>query len=173
MKTKPEAVAEMPAEQAAELAALEMSASEGGSAMQAAQQEQAPAVDLAGELKTLVMLFVKIAGPAFPSLEKIYTEEATTTATAAVAAVCNKHGWLQDGIVGEYGEEIAAVAICAPLAVATYRGIAADIAAAKAKAKNAPPAIGEAVAARIGADGAVNQATVTFGAPVQPGQAEA
>lgn len=157
----------MPAEQAAELAALEAAAGDG---LQQPGQEAdtpAPAVDLATELRALVQMFVGMVAPVFPSLPAIYTPEATEAAAVAVAGVCNKHGWLQGGVMGDYAEEIAAAAILAPIGLATYQGVRADIAAMK-KTQQRPdtgpaPAIG---AAEVGEGGAVNQKTVVFGAPI-------
>lgn len=159
----------MPSEQAAELAALEAAAGEGAQAAQVKEAEQAagPRVDLATELRALVGMFVGLVAPVFPSLPKIYTAETTEAAALAVAAVCNKHGWMQGGIMGDFAEEIAAAAVLAPLALATYQGVRADVAAARKGpnpwiADKAEPAAG----AVVGEGGAINQKTVVFGAPI-------
>lgn len=154
----------LPDEQRAELAALEaVAAGQAGLVAAVTEPEPAaPAVDLAGELRAMIALFVGMVGLVFPSLPKIYTPEATTAASEAVASVCVKHGWLSGGLMGDWGEEIAAAVVLAPLALATYQGIRADISAAK---KPGVPDTGGA-AAKVGADGEVNQKTVVFGAPI-------
>ena len=93
---------------------------------------------LAQEIEGLVSLAVKVLTPAFPSLPSIYTDEITGAAAGAVAAVCQKHGWLSGGLAGEYGEELAALVIVGPLAVQTYSACKADAEARRAKA---PPKI--------------------------------
>lgn len=86
-------------------------------------------IDLAAEIGGIVTMLVKVMAPAFPSLQAIYTEEVTAAAAGAVAAVCQKHNWLSDGIGGRYGEELAAVIIVGPLAIQTAAAVKADIAA--------------------------------------------
>lgn len=154
---------QLPQEQAAELAALEAQAGAEVAPVQAAEAA-APSRDLAAEIKALTLAFVGMAAPILPSLRAIYTEDATAAAAGAVAAVCQKHGWLQSGLVGDYGEEIAAAVVLLPLALATYRGVTADIAAMKPKPQGAAlPDTGGPV---VSDTGAVNQKTVVFGAPI-------
>jgi hypothetical protein len=116
----------MSAEQAADFADL--------SGMAGAQQvpgqpeaQAAPAVNLAGEIKALTLAFVAMARPILPSLAEIYTPETTEAAAEAVAAVCTKHGWALNGLMGEWGEEIGAAVVILPLAFATMKGIKADM----------------------------------------------
>lgn len=107
------------------------------------QQAQAvqvqPAEVMAKEIGGLVTGLVGVLSPAFPSLKTIYTPEAIGAAAAAVSAVCVKHGWLESGLMGEYGEEITALIVCGPLAVATYQGVKGDMARMKEKAKAEEP----------------------------------
>lgn len=118
------------AEQAADLAALESMAGEGAQPVgEVAAVPEVP--DLAGELGGAITMAVGMLGPMFPSVQGIYTPEVITAVSGSVAAVCEKHGWLQDGLMGRYGEEIACVAVVGPVAFATYKGIQADIAARK------------------------------------------
>lgn len=117
-------------EQAQDLAALQSMA--GGEALAEAEAQPVAVVpDLAGEIAGLVTAAVGMLGPVFPSLKDIYTPEATQAAAGAVAAVCQKHGWMQNGMLGEHGEEIACLFIVGPLAFATYKGVQVDIAARK------------------------------------------
>lgn len=95
-----------------------------------------PAVAMAGEFAGLIGALVGVLAPAFPSLASIYTEQSIGAASHAVAAVCVKRGWLSGGIMGEYGEEIAALIVCGPLAVATWQGVKGDL--AKMRAAKAP-----------------------------------
>lgn len=87
---------------------------------------------LDAEMAMLMGAVVKMLKPAFPSLEGIYTPEVIQALSASSAAVCNKHGWLQNGIGGKYAEELAFGFIVLPLGMATYKGVTADIAARKA-----------------------------------------
>lgn len=124
-------------EMAAELAELSREAGAEppppGSPEAVAAEEAAsrPTVDLAGEIAGLLLTVSAVLKPALPSLAAIYTAENCQAAGAAVAAVCQKHGWLQGGIVGGFGEELAALAVLGPMAVSTYSGVKSDLAAAK------------------------------------------
>jgi hypothetical protein len=113
-------------EQAADLAALTAAANGGeveATATDAAQLQP----QLADELAGLIAMAVATLAPMFPSLKKTYTQEVTATAAGAIAAVCNKHGWMQGGMFGEFGEEVACLAIVGPLAFSTYQGIKGDL----------------------------------------------
>lgn len=124
------------AEQAADFAALQAAANEASAGPPVAgEAAQVPNLDLAHELEGLIKVAVATLAPIFPSLRETYTPEVTTAAAGAIAAVCNKHGWMQGGMFGEWGEEIACAAIVGPLALTTYQGIAQDMARAKAQAK--------------------------------------
>lgn len=159
----------MSSEQAADLAALRAAAAPVAQPGQVVEAEpERP--DLGTEIAGAVTMAVALLGPIYPSLREIYTPETTQAAAGAVAAVCNKHGWLQGGMMGEYGEEITCLLIVGPLALATYKGVQADNAA---RAKTEPAKEGgelldlSAPAAPAGpAPGEpVGQKTVTFGAP--------
>lgn len=132
---KPADAAPIPGEQAADLAALTAAAEAApplpGSPEAAAMAMPDQRERIAGELSALVLAFVGIARPILPSLAEIYTTETTQAAAAAVAAVCVKHGWLDDGLMGEWGEEIAAAVVLLPLGFATVQGVRADLAARK------------------------------------------
>lgn len=171
----------MSAEQAQDLAALQEFANGApivpGSPEAIEAEKIANRPKLADEIAGAVSLFVSIAGPMFPSLKTIYTDETTQAAAAAIAAVCDKHGWIQGGIMGEWGEEISALIVCGPLAVATYHGIKGDIAAREQRARqvgagsNVPGRNSDTgtPAQTIDADGTVNQNTVTIGGvPCEP-----
>lgn len=97
-----------------------------------------PPPDLAGEFSGLILSMSDVLKPAFPSLETIYTETKCEQVGAALAAVCNKRGWLQGGVIGGYGEEVTALFIVGPMAMATYKGMSADW--KKIKGQKAPEA---------------------------------
>lgn len=163
----------MPAEQAADLAELNAMVGDAPAAPGAAAEEAAPpAPNLAEELAALVTMAVATLSPAFPSLKVIYTEETTGAAAGAVARVCEKHGWMQGGLFGEWGEEIACAAIVLPLAVATVRGVRADMDAQRAKIE-APKKQPEPEVYSVIGDGkggvSVNQKSVVAGAPIPEG----
>lgn len=125
--------------QAADLASLQSAAAaqESGSPVEPAPE--APRVELAGELAGLLSAVVGIIKPAFPTVASLYTPETIDTAAGAVAKVCNKHGWLQSGVMGEYSEEITALAILLPLGMATVNAVRADNAARAAEDKRKQP----------------------------------
>lgn len=127
----------MAEDQAAEFAALNAAAIDGGSPAATAPEPE-PAASLAAELDGIAGALLAAVGPMFPSVKAIYSEEVTAGAAAAIAAVCQKHGWLSGGLMGEYAEEITALVICGPLAVATVQAVKADLAAMKPAAKLAP-----------------------------------
>ena len=128
-----EKVQSLSAEQAQDLAALEMAAQEAAAQSAAAvhqeQQAAAAVVSLSAEIAGALKIMVSVARPMFPSLTEIYTEETISAVSESVGAVCQKHGWLGGGLFGEWGEEIACAVVCLPVAFATYTGIKSDIAA--------------------------------------------
>jgi len=73
--------------------------------------------------------------PLFPSLANVYTPQSCDALASAAIPVMAKHGWSVSGLLGNYAEEVALLAVAAPMALATYGGIKADIASAKSKAK--------------------------------------
>ena len=154
------------AEQAADFAALQASANDAP----ALPGEEAPAVsaDLTKEITGLISVLVAMAGPLFPSLVTLYTPEVIQAAGGAIAAVCEKRGWMTGGIFGEWGEEIACAAIVGPLAFSSYQGIQSDM---KARKKPEPARIAPTVTAGavLAPDAPANTKGqgVTFGAPVQ------
>lgn len=161
-----------PEEMAAELRMLEaMVAEDDGAALPAANEPVEPMrPPLDAEIAGLLLMLSKVAAPMFPSLSLIYTEEACQTVGAAVAPVCDKYGWLQDGVGGEYGPEIMCVCVVGPMAFATYTAVQNDIAARKAEEK--PKGDGQPVKQTPvpGALRAPGSDTVTFGAPVHENQ---
>lgn len=121
------------AEQAADLAALQtMAAGEPAGQLQTVTEPEGPT--LQEELAAAMGMAVAMLAPMFPSLRGIYTPETMGAASGAIAAVCEKHGWMQDGFMGQYGPEIACIAIVGPLGFATYQGVRGDL-AAMAKSK--------------------------------------
>ena len=125
--------APMSPEQMADLNALQSGAMVGEVGPGAEPAPEVPAVDLATEISSLVLAFVAIAKPMLPSLGTIYTEEATGSAAEVVAALCHKHGWAEDGLMGDYGEEIAAAIVLLPLGFATVQGVKKDLGDLKRK----------------------------------------
>lgn len=119
--------------EAAELRALEVAAQaadENANPDQAEFEGEAIAgagSNLAGELAVYLTMIVGIVSPALPSVKAIYSEQVISGLCEATAAVCNKHGWLQDGIGGKYAEEITLAALVIPLGMATHKAVAHDI----------------------------------------------
>lgn len=121
-------------EQAADLAALEAAARGQvlpGQEVTVQPEQQGPT--LQEEIAGLMGMVVAVLSPMLPSLKAIYTEATIGAASGAIGAVCEKHGWLEGGLMGKYGEEIACVAIVGPLAFTTYQGVRVDLAAMEKK----------------------------------------
>lgn len=106
--------------------------------------EEKPAIPpnpkLTAELGGFIAAAVAGLSPMLPSLKEIYTDETIGMVASSVSVVCVKHGWLKEGIAGKYGEEVAAAFVLLPVAVATYKGVSADLAALAAKNKPQLPA---------------------------------
>ena len=164
-----EAVQEQSSEQAADFAALQAAAGPGPEEVAAQEQQEQAGPDLAQEIAGLVTAAVGMLAPMFPSLPGIYTPEATQAASAAVAGVCHKHGWMQGGVMGRWGEEITCVAIVGPLAFATYQGVKGDIAARQPVERIGGPDL----SASVPVAGPAPSKAVTFGAPVPATEAVA
>lgn len=151
-------------EQAADLAALQAAAAGSEEPGTLTAEPESPRLDLAQEITGLATVAVATLGPMFPSLKTIYTPQVIEAAAQAIAGVCNKHGWMQGGMMGEWGEEIACVAIVGPLAWQTHQGIKADLAARDKDKPTKPEALtgpGPDLAAPVPGE-AVAQRTVTF-----------
>lgn len=156
-------------EQAADFAALQAAAGPGPDEVAAEEQQEQARPDLAVEIAGLVQAAVGMLAPMFPSLPGIYTPEATQAASVAVAGVCHKHGWMQGGVMGRWGEEIACVAIVGPLAFATYQGVKSDIADRQPVERIGGPDL----SAPVTVAGPAPSKAVTFGAPVPAPESEA
>lgn len=123
-------------EQAADFAALAAAANDAPAAPGAAVEQAAPepmAAPLNEEIAGLLQALSAVAAPMFPSLADIYTPQQCASIGAALAPVCHKHGWLQDGVGGKWGEEIMALAVVGPVAFQTYAAIRHDIDAKQAQ----------------------------------------
>lgn len=159
---------QMNEEMAADLAALEvLAADEPGAAPGAPGAAPAPAVSsLDEELAGLLQLGAKMAQPAFPSAAAIYSPQICQSLGAAWAELCNKHGWLQGGVMGgEYKEEVMCAVITLPLAFATYQAALNDLAAMR-QAKPGEP--GDAAPAPApGTYQEPGAKTVSVGVPIQ------
>ena len=161
-------------EQAADLAALQAAAGAGEDPAAAVEGEAAvsvPMVPLHQEIAGMVLMFVGIVAPAFPSLTKIYDEQTAGAVGNAVAGECSKYGWCQNGVGGEYGPEIAAAIVLVPLGIATKNAIAADIAAREPEPKKLQEQgagiLGSAnIAAAVVDAGPISSKTAGFGPAV-------
>jgi hypothetical protein len=100
---------------------------------QAAQEAQVNAETEKSELIGVLTITAALFTPMFPSLEKIYTPQTIQSIAAASVPVMQKHGWSAGSLLGKYGEEFALLAVCAPVAFATYKGVKADIEEAERK----------------------------------------
>jgi hypothetical protein len=159
---------ELSAEQSADLAALVQAAGENEPAPGAGEQA-APQMTIGQELAAAITMAASMLRPALPSVAALYTPEVAAGVGEAIGAVCTKHGWLQGGVMGRWGEEIMCLAIVGPLAYATFEAGRTDIAALKQKAKIQKPDAGALAAPSLTAaepPAAPGQKTVQIGAAV-------
>lgn len=125
---------EINAEQAADFAALQAMADDAPRASGEPEPEAAPVrLPLDQEIAGMLQMIAGVLQPVLPSVAKIYSPEVCGAVGGAVAPVCVKHGWLQGGIGGKYGEEIMMLVVVAPLAWATMEATKTDIAARQPK----------------------------------------
>jgi hypothetical protein len=162
-----------------EMAALEMAATAldaelGALAPEAqmAAMEQAQAVTLADENSQGVRMMLDMAVPMlaamYPSLEEVYTDDVKAKVAMVLGPVMAKHGVSLKEWGGKYGEEIAAVFVCGPIAMATYKGIRADIEATHARLPG--PARPATAAKMVAPDGEVaTTASASPGKSLVPG----
>jgi hypothetical protein len=124
-------------EQQADLLQLQRLAAEGEAAANAPVAGQAEPVregpTLEQEIAAMLTMVAGMVKPALPSVAALYPPQVCETIGTTLGAVCNKHGWLQSGIGGKYGEEIMCLVILGPLAWATVEAAKGDIAARKPK----------------------------------------
>jgi hypothetical protein len=159
----------MPDEAQAELRALQAAADADPNELPDpnAPEPVAPPPPLDAELSAMLLMMSKVLAPAFPSIATIYTEESCGAVGAAVAGVCEKYGWLQGGVGGEYGPELMCLVVVGPIAFATYGAVQGDIAARRPK--SGPPDDPDKrvrVQAPPGALRPPGADTVTVGAPI-------
>ncbi len=157
-------------EQAADFAALENGArEEETTALAGAENGQGvaqavPVVELNKEIAGALLMVSRMVAPALPSVGALYTEEVCNTIGNSIAPVCEKYGWLQDGVGGKYGPEILCLCIVGPIAWATVEAAKADIAARK-PAKPESPGISFDAGGMVPAE-APGAKTVQFGGVV-------
>jgi L-fucose isomerase-like protein len=143
---------DMSAEQAADLRRLQLTAGEPNAEMQ--ELEDAEAAQAAAEQAahidqntSAVRMGLDIAIPflarLYPSLAEVYTEDARAAVAMTVGPVLTKHGVDLGDIGGQYKEEIAMVVVCGPIAMATYQGMKADLAARTAPVPKAVASNGQ------------------------------
>ena len=120
-----------------DLAALEAEAAAVDAEIAPAAQVEQPAeaappvADEVAELSALISIVSGLFAPVFPSLAKIYTPDTVQSLAQAAVPVMRKHGWSTSALLGRYAEELALLAVVAPVGMATWQGIKADVAAAE------------------------------------------
>lgn len=117
---------------AAEAGALDAPEAEAGPGAQPAPEAQA--VDMPAEVAALLKTAAAILTPAFPCLAEIYTEATCRQLGEAAAPVMDKYGLSVGGLFDRWGAEITLAATALPVAVATWHGVKADLAARRAPA---------------------------------------
>lgn len=117
-------------------ASPELVAGQAQEAQQAAQQVDMTAQEVQ-ELKTLLQIVSGLFVPLIPKLAEIYTNETCEMLAQSAVPVMQKHGWSTGGMLGQWGAELALLAVSAPIAIATWQAVKEAQEEAKAKAKEA------------------------------------
>lgn len=97
------------------------------------EAEAAPAADVPAEVTTLLQAVAGMLSPAFPCLATIYTPDTCRRLGDAAAPVMDKYGLSVGGLFDRWGAEITLAATALPVALATWQGVKADIAARSKK----------------------------------------
>lgn len=121
-----------------EAAAIDASAAANDPA--AAPEPEAVRIDVAAEVAALLKAVAGILAPAFPSLATIYTDATCKQLGDAAAPVMDKYGLTVGGLFDRWGAEITLAATALPVALATWQGVKADIAARNAPVSKTEPA---------------------------------
>lgn len=164
---------ELTTERASDLAALETAVRAQEAIAQESQEtgqggeNGVLVVELHREIAGALSMVSKMLAPALPSVAAIYTDEVCAAIGNSLAPVCEKYGWLQDGVGGKYGPEILALCIVGPIAWATVEAAKTDLAAKKPKK---PESLGINLDAtpgpEVGGQAAPGQKTVSFGSVI-------
>jgi hypothetical protein len=165
MSQEKEVIDDISDEEKQDWAALQAKADSAPPVPGAPEPEPEPVViPLAQEIAAMLKMISGVAAPMFPTVGKIYTDEVCGAIGGVVAPVCEKHGWLQEGIGGKWGEEIMCLVVVAPIAWATVEAAKQDAAARRQEGK-AEPAAARLEAARVPTE-TPGAKTVSCGAPI-------
>jgi hypothetical protein len=160
-------IPELSGEQAQDFAALQAMANDApampGQPEEPIQPERPP---LEKEIAAALLMVSKVLGPILPTVAKIYSEETCEAVGNALAPLCNKYGWLQDGIGGKYGEEIMCLVVVGPIAYATVIAAQGDIAARSPKKQTEALAGADIENVKQPEQPAAGAKTLTVGAPI-------
>lgn len=105
----------------------------------AAAEAEAVPVDVAAEIAALLQTVAGILTPAFPCLAEIYTEPTCQRLGGAAAPVLEKYGLSVGGLFERWGAEITLAAVAFPVAIATAKGIKADMDARRNAPRDVTP----------------------------------
>lgn len=105
-----------------------------------APEAEAVPVDMGAEIAALLQTVAGILTPAFPCLAEIYTEPTCQRLGGAAAPVMDKYGLSVGGLFDRWGAEITLAAVAFPVAVATAKGIKADMDARRNAPREVNPA---------------------------------
>lgn len=98
-----------------------------------------------GQVRLIFALAVPILGRLYPCIGDIYTDPTCDQLATVLGPLLTKYGINLGDMGDKWGVEIAAVMVCGPVVMATYKGIQTDIAMRaeplpKAVASTRPPA---------------------------------
>ena len=96
-----------------------------------------------GQIRMIFSLAVPILGRLYPCIADIYTDPTCDQLATVLGPLLTKYGINLGDMGDKWGVEIAAVIVCGPVVMATYKGIQTDIAMRadplpKAPASNRP-----------------------------------
>lgn len=130
----------------------------------APQVDVAPPADVAAEVAALLQAVAGMLAPVFPSLATIYTEPTCRRLGEAAAPVMDKYGVSVGGLFDRWGAEITLAATALPVALASWQGIKADMAASRVQAAKPANEAGNYAAERA-QDAPTPPPAVIIGAP--------
>ncbi|MEW6258019.1 MAG: hypothetical protein AB1592_18860 [Pseudomonadota bacterium] len=125
---------DMPAEQAADLAALVAASSDGGAVP--GQDKQDAANDPAEEWAQVPAIVGAVLSMAMPELAEVYTPERCRAWGAAMVPLADQYGWNSSELLGRFGPWVGLASATVPLAWPTVQAIKARRSAANRGAQD-------------------------------------
>ena len=104
----------------------------------ASDKPAAPRVSISEEVDDILGLAIKgLQGP-FPRATALWPKETRKELGDLLQELCDKYGWLQEGVMRGAGTEIALIFFAGTMGYSTYKAVLLDLAAMKEQASKAP-----------------------------------